>query len=62
MFVCLVRDVLCDDVWFVFLCVLSMFVRFLYSVCLCALLAMCDVMLCGLCWCFCDCACGALVV
>ena len=29
-FVCLVRDVLCDAVWFVFLCVLSMFVRFLY--------------------------------
>ena len=31
MFVCLVRDALCDVVWFVFLCVLSMFVFFVLN-------------------------------
>ena len=61
-FVCFVRDVWGDVVRLVFLCVLSVFVRFLYQVWLCALLVMCDVMLCGLCWCFCDCAFGVLVV
>ena len=29
--VCLVRDVLCDAVWLVFQCVLSVFVRFFVS-------------------------------
>ena len=61
-FVCTVRDVLGDVVRLVFLCVLSVFVRFMYQMWLCALLVMCDVMLCGLCWCFCDCAFGVLVV
>ena len=32
MVVCFVRDALCDVVWFVFLCVLSMFVLFVLSV------------------------------
>ena len=36
MVVCIVRDVLCAVVWFVFLCVLSMFVLFCIK-CVCAL-------------------------
>ena len=58
-FDCLVRDVLYDVVWFVCLCVLSVFVRLCF---LCALIVMCDVMLYGVCWCFCGCACGVRVV
>ena len=34
--VCYVRDALCDVVWFVFLCVVSMFVLFCIK-CVCAL-------------------------
>ena len=48
-FVCFVREILCDVVGFVFLCALSVFVCLLCYVCMCVLLVMCDVMSCGLC-------------
>ena len=57
-----VRGVLCDVVWFGGLCVLSAWV-FVFKWCVCALLAMYDVMLYGVVlWFVCVCACGVLVV
>ena len=58
---CFVRDVSCDVVWFVVLYVVSVFVVVWCSLCLCVLLLIYDVMLCGLFLCFCGCACDVLV-